>query len=78
MTKRKAVDTVIEQPTVATKRKTIDASTVRKIAAEIDCSLNTVYKVFETRKARYTVSRKVLAALVRSGHLPAECLNALE
>lgn len=50
-------------------RKTIDASTVRRIAAELDCAGATVRRVFVTRRTPYAVSRRIFAVLVRDGLL---------
>lgn len=46
-------------------RKTIDASTVRRIAAEVDCDSKTVRNVFATKTAPTAASRRVLSVLLR-------------
>jgi hypothetical protein len=51
-------------------KKNIDASTIRRISAELDCDPLTVKKVFKTKKAtKFPISRRVYAALVRDGFI---------
>lgn len=51
-------------------RKTIDSSTVRRIAAEVDCNPKTVRNVFEQKQpSRFPISRRVYAVLIRDGYL---------
>ena len=51
-------------------KKTIDASTIRRISAELDCDPVTVKKVFREKKAtKFPISRRIYDALVRDGFL---------
>lgn len=48
-------------------KKTIDATTVRQIAAKIDCDAATVRRVFKDKTPKTAVGRKIMTELVTLG-----------
>ncbi len=50
--------------------KTISTSDIRRLAAELDCSLDTVRKVFRDGKpTAWPISKRIYEALIRDGFL---------